>query len=133
MFFLSFFDFAENLNYPFVSRRATVVGLDEAVADLNRSIDTKADEAAFRELESLLQQMLKDFSGLRKLLEKDTAKAIVELEQRLLLIIEERCRVGGTIGTLDGAATVKSLISGREIPEQQEKVRLKEYFELIVF
>ncbi len=91
--------------------------------ELKTSIDTKADEAAFKELEELLQKMLKDFAGLRKLLEKDTAKAIAELEQRLMLVIEERVRTGGTIGALDGAATVKSLISGREIPEQPEKVR----------
>ena len=92
-------------------------------AELQKSIDKKADEAALKELEALLQKMLKDFSGLRKLLEKDTAVAISELERRLMEVIEERVRTGGTIGTLDGAATVKSLITGREIPEQPEKVR----------
>lgn len=103
--------------------RASITSLEEVKAELQKSIDKKADEAALKELEALLQKMLKDFSGLRKLLEKDTAVAISELERRLMEVIEERVRTGGTIGTLDGAATVKSLITGREIPEQPEKVR----------
>jgi hypothetical protein len=104
-----------------MSLRASITSLEEVKAELQKSIDKKADEAALKELEALLQKMLKDFSGLRKLLEKDTAVAISELERRLMEVIEERVRTGGTIGTLDGAATVKSLITGREIPEQPEK------------
>lgn len=90
----------------------------------------KQDEQALHELESLLSRMLRDLVGLRGLLEKDITRAQSELERRLLAILEERMRNRGGAG-VEGAATTKSLMTGRLIPDVELADYLNEGHKLL--
>ena len=90
----------------------------------------KQDEQALHELETLLSRMLRDLVGLRGLVEKDITRAQAELERRLMAILEERMRNRGGAG-VEGAATTKSLMTGRLIPDAELADYLNEGHKLL--